>query len=496
MTLVSFAQNQEDILLWRALQHVSNGFYIDVGAADPIDLSITKLFYDHGWHGINLEPQGEYFASLCDARPDDINLRIAAGREAAALTFHRIDGSGLSTFDAEIAAKHRADGWAVVEERIELLPLAEICRRYRADGPIHFLKVDVEGSEGDVLAGADFGQFRPWIVLVEATLPLSQEESWAGWEPILTGQGYSFVWFDGLNRFYLANEMKDQLGKFFLTPPNTFDGFEPAVNLLQRAERAEHALNRTREQADETIREADAASRDAVAEMERIVKTSAESVRQSAHEAAEAGRRAAAIQREMQQLARTLTQTVQQTDSALAEQGRRTDEARRAAAYAEEKLAQVLNSLSWRVTAPLRGARRLLMRGPGPALRQVVSRGPRAVLRRLKVKELARRVFLMSARVFLWLPGSRSGMRLVYSIAPRPAEWLALRYRAYERGAAERRAGPAARPVATAPVEKPLDLSQPHLDDALSQFATVLSEEELRLCRQFIVGRSAHDTTD
>ena len=87
-------------------------------------------------------------------------------------------------------------------------------------------------------------------------------------------------------------------------------------------------------------------------------------------------------------------------------------------------------------------------------------------------------------------------MRLVNSIAPRPAEWLSLRYQAYEQGAAERQAGTTSRSAATAPIENPLDLSQPRLDDALSQFATVLSEEELRLCRQFIVGRSAHDTTD
>jgi len=136
------------------------------------------------------------------------------------------------------------------------------------------------------------------------------------------------------------------------------------------------------------------------------------------------------------------------------------------------------------VTTPLR------------ALLRMVLRGPREVLRRLKVKALARRVFLMAARAFLWLPGSRRVMRLVCSIAPRPAEWLSLRYLAYEQGAAERRAGSGGRSAATPPVEKPLDLSQPRLDDALSQFVTVLSEEELRLCRQFIVGRSAHDTRD
>ena len=35
MTFVSYAQNGEDVVLWRALSHVENGFYVDVGAADP-----------------------------------------------------------------------------------------------------------------------------------------------------------------------------------------------------------------------------------------------------------------------------------------------------------------------------------------------------------------------------------------------------------------------------------------------------------------------------
>jgi ADP-heptose:LPS heptosyltransferase len=266
----------------------------------------------------------------------------------------------------------------------------------------------------------------------------------------------------------------------------------PCLNVVTPAhvlEASERLLSRARDRA------AEAESRRAVVVLERTVDASATSVRQSVHEAAEA-ERSAAIQQEVQQLARRLTQTVRRTDTALAEQGRRTDEARRAAAQAEERLAQVLNSSSWRVTAPLRASHRLASLGPWAALRRLASRGPRAVLRRLKGKELARRVFLTIARAFLQLPGSQRGVRLAYSMAPRPAEWLALRYQAYEQGAAERRAGATSRSAATAPIENPLDLSQPRLDDALSQFATVLSEEELRLCRQFIVGRLAHDTTD
>lgn len=56
MTFISYAQNFEDVRLWRALKQFEHGFYIDVGANDPSHDSVTKAFYDHGWHGINVEP--------------------------------------------------------------------------------------------------------------------------------------------------------------------------------------------------------------------------------------------------------------------------------------------------------------------------------------------------------------------------------------------------------------------------------------------------------
>src|SRR6476469_6145990 len=98
MAYVSSAQNQEDILLWRALRNVRDGFYIDVGAADPASLSVTRLFYEQGWRGINLEPNAAYFASLSKARPRDINLPIGAGKQAGQFTFYNVADSGLSTF--------------------------------------------------------------------------------------------------------------------------------------------------------------------------------------------------------------------------------------------------------------------------------------------------------------------------------------------------------------------------------------------------------------
>lgn len=70
MGIISYAQNYEDVILWRALGGLEDGFYLDVGANDPEELSVTKWFYDQGWHGINLEPSEEYYQLLCKARLD------------------------------------------------------------------------------------------------------------------------------------------------------------------------------------------------------------------------------------------------------------------------------------------------------------------------------------------------------------------------------------------------------------------------------------------
>ena len=150
MPLVSFSQNQEDVLLWRALGDVKAGFYVDVGAADPSDLSVTRLFYERGWHGINLEPNEKYFDALVRARPRDVNLCLCAGRTAGPKVFHAIADTGLSTLDDAVALGHAAAGWTVQDRIIGCRTLTDILREHRAEGSIHFLKIDVEGTEGVV----------------------------------------------------------------------------------------------------------------------------------------------------------------------------------------------------------------------------------------------------------------------------------------------------------------------------------------------------------
>ena len=47
---ISHSLNFEDVMLWRALKHVDNGCYIDIGVGNLTQASITKAFYDIGWY--------------------------------------------------------------------------------------------------------------------------------------------------------------------------------------------------------------------------------------------------------------------------------------------------------------------------------------------------------------------------------------------------------------------------------------------------------------
>ena len=240
MTLVSYAQNGEDVLLSRLFPSGLKGFYIDVGAHSPIEGSVTRHFYDQGWRGINVEPSAEHFAALCAARPRDVNLRTGLSDQAGTMTFFESSGTGCSTFSPDIAAHQRAAGIPYAEREVEVLTLAQVCEEH-VEGEIDFLSVDVEGHEHRVLLGADWKRWRPRVVLVEATEPLTTVPSHDEWEPALLNADYLFATFDGLNRWYVRIE-DAQLLEPLRTPVNVLDDYIPYVH-FKRIEELHYAVD-------------------------------------------------------------------------------------------------------------------------------------------------------------------------------------------------------------------------------------------------------------
>ena len=321
---ISYSQNFEDVILYRALKGVDKGFYIDVGAWDPVVDSVTKAFYDRGWRGINIEPVRAFYEKLLADRPEDVNLMVAVGSRNGLVRFFEVVDTGLSTTNEELAKRYMQEGYEVRELLVPCMRLADICKDYGVQ-EVHFLKIDVEGAEKEVLEGFDFSRTRPWIVIVEATEASTQKETFKDWESLLLNQDYEFVYYDGLNRFYVARE-RSELKEAFKLPPNLWDGFVryhewKLQREVEHAQAEREALARQVEELREAVRRAEA---------ERISQEA---------QLAELSRALNALQAEKEKL--------RAEREALARQVEELD----------RWLKAVYATVSWRITAPLRMAK-------------------------------------------------------------------------------------------------------------------------------------------
>ncbi len=239
MAITSYAQNFEDVMLARCFPG-PRGFYVDVGANDPDIDSVSRVFYERGWSGINIEPLAANSVRLRKRRLRDVNLEIAVGEHEGTITFYEIfQWHGYSTTDPEIAAQHRKDGLRVEERRVPLRRLAAVLDEHVRGRPIDFLKIDVEGAELAVLRGAGLDRHRPKIIVAESRMPVTihmidrffevpdRADQYA---QFLAPLGYRLVYRDGLNAFFLADEHRE-LERHFVFPPGIGDQFVHAASV-------------------------------------------------------------------------------------------------------------------------------------------------------------------------------------------------------------------------------------------------------------------------
>jgi FkbM family methyltransferase len=211
----SYAQNFEDVTLRRALQDIKQGFYVDVGAAWERYDSVTRWFYEQGWRGINAEPNPALLGVFQQERPRDINVGIAISdgvqREAALYVVG--DNTGLTTTDHHLV---RAGNLPVTRTvTVPSMSLDQLLQKHEPLPTIDFLKIDAEGCEVPIIQAASFAKYRPRVILIETN-------GFELFDPLLRGKGYSFVWFDGINAFYVRQEDAWR-GDLIARPPSVWD---------------------------------------------------------------------------------------------------------------------------------------------------------------------------------------------------------------------------------------------------------------------------------
>ena len=192
--------------------------------------------------------------------------------------------------------------------------------------------------------------------MVEATLPNSRATNHQSWEALVTSRRYTFAWFDGLNRYYVANEHPELMDALSVQP-NVFDDF--ISYHLDLAWKASEAAGKAH-----------------------------------AFEAARANDAIEASQRAHENVARLLAQ--------VASMQQQYDQQGAALREVEYRLVVTLASTSWRISAPVRRAGALVQRmkasAIGRRLRQRLL--PRGLVARAMSHEGVRRLVIPLMRRF------------------------------------------------------------------------------------------------
>ncbi|WP_339766981.1 FkbM family methyltransferase [uncultured Pseudosulfitobacter sp.] len=190
----SKSQLRQDLFALARLDFKKNGFFVEFGATNGVDLNNTWLMETaFGWSGILAEPARNWQAELTANRACAIEKRCVWRASGETLQFTeapRGENSAISTFVSK-SRKLRGTSYDVTT-----ISLNDLLAEHGAPEVIDYLSVDTEGSEFDILNALDFDRWSFRILTVEHNFAPQREDIHA----LLTSKGYARV-LEDVSRF-------------------------------------------------------------------------------------------------------------------------------------------------------------------------------------------------------------------------------------------------------------------------------------------------------
>ncbi|HLO15284.1 MAG TPA: FkbM family methyltransferase [Anaerolineales bacterium] len=167
---ISYAQSGEDVIIYNYIQlfKLKNFSWIDIGAHHPEHLSNTKLFYDNGYHGINIDGDPSLMKEFYKKRNKDTNLNVLVSDKIGAQTFFILDPPVLNTLSEEDAIRYERLGYKIKGKiTVNTLTINDVLERYTAGVFPDLLSIDAEGYDFEIIKMINWEKSVPKIICVE-----------------------------------------------------------------------------------------------------------------------------------------------------------------------------------------------------------------------------------------------------------------------------------------------------------------------------------------
>jgi len=200
-TIRSYSQYGEDAVMFHFFylhSRIKNGFYVDIGAFDPVQYSNTFLLHKHGWRGVNIDIVAERIEKFKAARAGDINILAAIGDSDGELdVYEHPQWASMTTVDSATADYHHSRPVG----KIACRTLQGIMEEHGIDH-IDYVNIDVEGFEMKVLSTFDPVKYGVSLFTVEVLTQDIAAVLDSEVYKFMTGRGYVFCGWTGWTLFF------------------------------------------------------------------------------------------------------------------------------------------------------------------------------------------------------------------------------------------------------------------------------------------------------
>jgi FkbM family methyltransferase len=157
----SYSQFNQD--LWvLSLYPEQKGFFLDIGCCDGERISNTYLLEQSGWIGIAADP----FPTNFQNRPNTILETVAIFSEESTVSFSKAgDVGGITDLLGFWKDAPTVKGADKVEQKA--ITLEQLLDKHNAPSFIHYLSLDTEGSEYEILKTFPFDKYSFGCITVE-----------------------------------------------------------------------------------------------------------------------------------------------------------------------------------------------------------------------------------------------------------------------------------------------------------------------------------------
>jgi FkbM family methyltransferase len=187
--LKATSQLGQDLFVLSELQLKHNGFFVEFGATNGLNISNTYLLEtEFSWKGILAEPAKCWHEELKKHRNCHIDTHCVWRDSDKTFAFNEVNAiPELSTIhslsDCDMHHNNRKVGQTYDVTTISFL---ELLKKHNAPRIIDYLSIDTEGSEFEILSAFDFDQYKFKVITCEHNFTAMREKIYA----LLTKHGY------------------------------------------------------------------------------------------------------------------------------------------------------------------------------------------------------------------------------------------------------------------------------------------------------------------